>query len=319
MQYRALGDTGLELPALSLGLASHGGWRMGGTGDPYETPDREGVLDLMRRALDLGITVFDDAPYYGDTQKWFGEELRDRRHEVFFITKTQRRPYTRESLLEDIEGSLTDLRTDYADLFVVFNDTRTGEENVLEALRAVQDSGKARYVGVTNWDSEMLGEPAGRPQLVTNQVGYSLFDRFWERDVFPVCAEKGIGVMAYSPLAQGLLSGHIRPDTTFPPDDVRARGNPLFASENLPANVAVVRQLQAFAAERGATVSQLALAWILANPLVASAVVGTRRPGRLEDNVKALDIQLSAAEMAEIDEIMEGQSGTAPRWGLRPL
>ena len=307
MQYRQLGDSAIEVPVLGLG-----GWTLGGSA--YGAVDRDTAVNAMRTAFDLGVTLIDGAPYYGETETWFGEEFRSRRHEVFLITKSQRRPYTRENLFANIEGSLKNLRTDYADLYVIFPDANTPVNEILDGLIQVKESGKARAVGVTNWDSRMLQASVGRTELATNQLGYSLFDRYWQETVFPTCAELGIGVMAYSPLAQGLLSGAITSDTKLPPDDVRTHNN-LYAPENLPTNLTVVERLKEFANERGLTLSQLALAWTLTNPLVSVAIIGTRRPNRLVEDIGALDVQLTPIELARLETIVAKISGVAPRFG----
>ena len=307
MQYRQLGDSAIEVPVLGLG-----GWTLGGSA--YGAVDRDTAVNAMRTAFDLGVTLIDGAPYYGETETWFGEEFRSRRHEVFLITKSQRRPYTRENLFANIEGSLKNLRTDYADLYVIFPDANTPVNEILDGLMQVKESGKARAVGVTNWDSRMLQASVGRTELATNQLGYSLFDRYWQETVFPTCAELGIGVMAYSPLAQGLLSGAITSDIKLPPDDVRTHNN-LYAPENLPTNLTVVERLKEFANERGLTLSQLALAWTLTNPLVSVAIIGTRRPNRLVEDIGALDVQLTPIELARLETIVAKISGVAPRFG----
>ena len=307
MQYRQLGDSAIEVPVLGLG-----GWTLGGSA--YGAVDRDTAVNAMRTAFDLGVTLIDGAPYYGETETWFGEEFRSRRHEVFLITKSQRRPYTRENLFANIEGSLKNLRTDYADLYVIFPDANTPVNEILDGLIQVKESGKARAVGVTNWDSRRLQASVGRTELATNQLGYSLFDRYWQETVFPTCAELGIGVMAYSPLAQGLLSGAITSDTKLPPDDVRTHNN-LYAPENLPTNLTVVERLKEFANERGLKLSQLALAWTLTNPLVSVAIIGTRRPNRLVEDIGALDVQLTPIELARLETIVAKISGVAPRFG----
>ncbi len=307
MQHRQLGSSGIEVPVLGLG-----GWTLGGSA--YGAVDRETAVTAMRAAFDLGITLIDGAPYYGETETWFGEEFRTRRHEVFLITKSQRRPYTKANLFDNIEGSLKNLRTDYADLYVIFPDVSIPIDEILDGLIQVKKSGKARAVGVTNWDSCMLQASVGKVQLATNQLGYSLFDRYWQKTVFPTCEELGIGVMAYSPLAQGLLSGAITVDTKLPPDDVRTHNN-LYAPENLPTNLIVVERLKELANERGLTLSQLALAWTLTNPLVSVAIIGTRRPNRLVEDVGALDAQLTPVELARLESIVANISGVAPRFG----
>ena len=162
----------------------------------------------------------------------------------------------------------------------------------------------------------MLKASVGKVDLVTNQLGYSLFDRYWQETVFPTCEKLGIGIMAYSPLAQGLLSGAITRDTELPPDDVRTHNN-LYAPENLPTNLAVVERLKEFASERGLTLSQLALAWTLANPLVSVSIIGTRRPKSIGGGCRrALDAQFTPDELAELENHCRGYRRCCPAFRL---
>jgi hypothetical protein len=159
----------------------------------------------------------------------------------------------------------------------------------------------------------MLREAKKHAPIITNQVGYNLFDRRWERQMFDTARELGIGIMAYGPMAHGLLTGAFTANTTFEEKDWRSRGNvfgqSLFTAEHLPQNVQVVHELEGVAKEAGTSLAPLAIAWVLRDPLVAVALSGTRRPQEIEENLKALDVHLTAAQSAEIDRIMGGASG----------
>ena len=183
----------------------------------------------------------------------------------------------------------------------------------MRALNELRASGKIRYAGVSNFSNEQLADCLRYGPLACNQVGYNLFDRRREAETFPFCREHGIGIMAYGPLAHGLLTGTFTGETTFGAQDWRASGNafglPIFAGDNFRKNVAVVNQLKAFAAERGYTVVQLALAWVLRNPAVGVALVGARKADEIETALPAADWQLSDDDVATIARIMEGAAG----------
>ena len=171
-------------------------------------------------------------------------------------------------------------------------------------LQELVDEGKIRHVGVSNFDAAQMAEFARTRPVETLQPPYHLFRREVEAEVLPYCREHDIGVLVYGPLAHGLLSGTIDEDTTFPEDDWRGQSD-LFQGENLKRNVEVVRRLDELAHESGRKVSQLALAWVLANPAVHVAIVGTRNADHIAESIEAADIELSDSELARIDEIAD--------------
>jgi aryl-alcohol dehydrogenase-like predicted oxidoreductase len=312
MNKTTLGMTTLEVSRLAFGT-----WQLGGQWGQFE--ENEAVA-AIQRARNLGITLFDTAQAYGFglSEQMLGRALRDdldhRRDDVVIATKGGLRPQgdgaVRDSspqwLREGVESSLRALDVDHIDLYQVhWPDPKVPFAETAGALQAMVDEGKIRHVGVSNYDVEQMAEFARTRPVETLQPPYHLFRRDIEAGVLPYTREHGIGVLAYSPLAHGLLSGAYDEDTTFAADDWR-NTSPLFQGEAFRRNLATVRDLDRFAEERECTVGQLAVAWTLANPAVHVAIVGSRHTGHIEEAIGALDIQLDADDLAEIDDIMAG-------------
>jgi myo-inositol catabolism protein IolS len=178
----------------------------------------------------------------------------------------------------------------------------------------IQKAGKTRLVGVSNFNVELLEQATGLRTIDVLQVGYNLFDRRMEAEVFPYCQRNGIGVMAYGSLAYGLLTGAFTEDTTFEPNDWRANGiafgQPILGGDNFRHNVRLVQRLRdEVAVPLGLTVAQLALAWVLRNPIVSTAMVGARVPAEIEENVGAARVELSDADAARVEAIMDQAAG----------
>ena len=319
MQNRRMGDSDLEVSAIGFGC-----WEMGG--NQYGAVDGREEARAVHRAIDLGVTLFDTAAIYGHghSEEVLGRALGARRREVVLVTKGGlgwkevggpiRRDDSYASLLEDMDGSLRRLGTDYVDLYLIhWPDPRTAIEETMEALNELRRAGKARYVGVSNYSADQLREARRTAPICANQVGYNLFDRRWERQMFPTAQELGIGIMAYGPMAHGLLTGAFTKETTFVEWDWRSRGTAfgqaLFTPENFPRNVEVAERLKAVAVRLGTTLPKLAIAWVLQHPAVAVALSGTRKPAEIEHNVGALDVQLSRRDLDEIETIMSGAAG----------
>ncbi len=271
------------------------------------------------------MTLFDTALGYGAgrSEALLGRALGARRREAIVVTKCglptrpgqkERRDGRYASLMQDIDDSLRSLQMDAVDLLLHhWPDPETPIEESMRALADIQRAGKARYVGVSNYHPSMLREAKRHAPIITNQVGYNLFDRRWERQMFPTARELGLGVMAYGPMAHGLLTGAFTADTAFDEKDWRRRGvifgQELFTPEHLPRNVAVVSQLAEVARELGTPLAPLAIAWVLRDPIVSVALSGTRRSEEIEENVKALDVNLTPDVLARIDGIIAAAAG----------
>ncbi|MDG4797970.1 aldo/keto reductase [Micromonospora sp. WMMD1082] len=320
LEYRRAGDSGLDLPAFSFGL-----WQKFGTDYPFHTQ-----RDIVLHAFDLGITHFDNADRYGPphraAQQFFGEVLRrdlaPYRDELILSTKAGNpigpSPYlrggSRKSLLTSLEHSLRDLGTDYVDIFYSHSpDLTTPLEETVGALASAVQQGKALYVGISNYATERAQEiaallrQAGVPLLV-HQPRYSIFDRRPELDgLLKLAAEEGFGLVVYSPLAQGLLTDKYLDGI---PDGARARNStfllPDVIDDTYRQRAGALHQI---AEQRGQSLAQLALQWVLRQPQVTSALIGASSTWQLDHNVKALDFPpLTEQELALIDE--HGVHGT---------
>lgn len=319
MQYRMMGASDLEISAIGFGC-----WEMGG--NQYGDVDDQEETRAVHRAIDLGVTLFDTAAIYGHghSEEVLGKALGSRRKEIILVTKgglswevaggPQSRDSSRAAITKGIDDSLRRLGTEYVDLYLIhWPDVNTPIEATMETLNDLVQAGKTRSIGVSNYSAAQLREAKQTADICANQVGYNLFDRRWEREMFPTARELGIGVMAYGPMAHGLLTGAFTTATTFVEWDWRARGTAfgqhLFTPENFPTNVAVADRLKELAARLGTTLPKLAIAWVLQQPAVSVALAGIRKPEEIEHNVGALDVQFSPDDLAAIDEIMAGAAG----------
>jgi aryl-alcohol dehydrogenase-like predicted oxidoreductase len=319
MEAREFGHTGVSVSPITLGS-----WPM--SGDRYGAIDDSEAVQTIRRAMERGITSFDTAPGYGSghAEETLGAALDGRRGQAIVTTKCGIVPQasgqpgrnsSRESILHEIDDSLRRLRTDHVDVYLVhWPDPNTPLAETMATLDDVQQAGKTRLVGVSNFDVPLLEQCLKLRPIDVLQVGYNLFDRRMEREVFPFCRQHGIGVMAYGSLAYGLLTGAFTEDTTFDPSDWRSNGvafgQPILGGDNFRHNVGLVDRLRSEVAEpKGLTVAQLALAWVVRNPIVSTAMVGARVPAEIEENVGAATAALSDADVAQIEDIMSGVAG----------
>jgi aryl-alcohol dehydrogenase-like predicted oxidoreductase len=312
-----LGVTGLEVTPIALGT-----WQLGGEWGDF---DQREAVGAIRRARDLGVNFFDTAQAYGfgASERLLGEALRDdlrqRRDEIVIATKGglrmayhgMVRDSSREWLREGVEESLRALELDHIDLYQVhWPDPNVAFAETAGALQELVEEGKIRHVGVSNFDVEQIDDFARWRPVETLQPPYHLFRRGIEADLLPYALEHDLGVLVYGPLAHGLLTGALREDTEFAPDDWRSKSE-LFEGDSYRRNLETVRELERFASERGQTVSQVAIAWTLANPAVHVAIVGSRRAAHLDDSVAALTVALGDDDLAEVEHIMAGAEAVA--------
>ena len=317
MQYRKFGDSELETSVVGFG-----GWPMGR--GHYGSFDDAEVLRAIDASIDLGVTLFDTAAVYGwgEGEKLLGRALEGRRDKVVLVSKggrqwhdpdnPQLRDSSKEALTRGLEESLQRLQTDYLDLYLIHwpDESRLMSEP-MEAFAEFQRQGKIRYGGVSNFSVQQMTDCLDTFPIVTNQVGYHLFDFRPEADVFPFLADNGMGAMAYGSLAHGLLTGTMTPETEFEEDDWRrslmAFGQPLFKGDTFLQNLDKVESLKEIASEKGLSVAQLALAWVISNPAVSVALVGTRRPGEMEENAKAAEWVMSEKEREDVRAVVTGE------------
>lgn len=313
MPYRRLGRSGLQLPQLSLGL-----WQNFG-----QTADLANARSLLLRAFDLGITHFDLANNYGpppgSAETFLGEvitsDLAAYRDELIISTKAGYRmwpgPYgadgSRKYLLASLDQSLKRMQLDYVDIFYSHRfDPETPLEETMGALASAVKQGKALYAGISSYsakktrEAQALLKEMGVP-CVIHQPSYSMLNRWVETDLLNTLEEEGIGCIVFSPLAQGLLTGKYLGGV--PADSRKAKGAPSFRENYLEdSTLEKIRNLAAIAERRGQTLAQMALAWVLRDPRVTSALIGASRISQLEENVAALsNLSFSAEELAEID------------------
>jgi aryl-alcohol dehydrogenase-like predicted oxidoreductase len=318
VQHRKLGTTGLSVSAIGFGC-----WEMGNA--DYGQSEDDEMIAAVDRAIDLGVTLFDTAPNYGfgGSEKVLGRALGARRKDVILVSKVgiTRDPVTftakfdgRYTTIKQInEESLRRLGTDYLDLVLMhWPDPETPIEETMRALEEIRAEGKARHVGVSNFSAYELRQARQYAPICANEVGYNLFDRRWEHEMFPTAQELGVGIMAYGPLAHGLLTGSMPRQNAFDERDWRRHGD-IFGQRlfgpNLDQNLDVVDKLLTVADRIGTSLPRLALAWVLRNPAVSVALAGCRTRREIEENVKALDVDLDAAALAEIDRAMAGAAG----------
>ena len=315
MQYRNFGKSDLVTSAIGFG-----GWPMGR--GHYGSFDDDEVVDSVHWAIDHGVTLFDTAAIYGsgEGEKLLGKALKGKRDKVVLVSKgglvggepepgnPLPRNSSREYLTQNLEDSLQRLQTDYLDLYLVhWPDESRPFSEPMEAFGDFQKQGKIRYGGVSNFSPEQMKDCLETFPIICNQVGYHLFDLRPEEQIFPFCQEQGLGTMAYGSLAHGLLTGTMTPDTEFADDDWRrglmAFGQPLFKGDQFLTNLNKVEDLKELASGNSKTVAQLAVAWVLSNPVISVALVGTRKPSEIEENIQAADWVLSEDEREEVLEI----------------
>jgi aryl-alcohol dehydrogenase-like predicted oxidoreductase len=328
MEYRQFGQTDLQVSAMGFGC-----WEIGGT---YGQIDAVQFQQAVQRAIDVGINCFDTAEAYGmgTSEQALARALGRRRQEVCVVTKfgvgyeeaPRRRDSSRQRVMASIEKSLRNLQTDYVDVYLVhWPDVNTPFEETMHALDDIVRQGKARYIGVSNFRLAQLEACMRVRRLDVVQYGWNMFDRRMQTEIFPYCAARQIGVMAYGSLAYGLLTGTFHADMQFDETDWRSRrGNmgilnlfrTLFGPDYFPRNLRVVEELKALAAEYQKTLPQFALRWTLSNPVVSVALVGCRQPAEVEENLGALGWAISEADMAAIDAIFARHDAVAvpPGW-----
>lgn len=315
MRTRVLGYTGVPLTTIGLGT-----WAMGGGGWAFAwgaQDDADSVMTI-RRALDLGINWIDTAAVYGlgHAEEIVGRAIAGRRHEVFVATKCGRvwdeggtTPYgrlTADSVRREAEASLRRLNIEQIDLYQIH--WPNPEPQIEEAWATIADlvkEGKVRYAGVSNFNVAQLRRIQPIHPVASLQPPYSMLARGVEEELLSYCAAHRIGVIVYSPMQAGLLTGKVTREWVeqLPDDDWRKR-NPRFRDPELSANLALVEGLRPIAERAGKTVAQLALAWVLRRPEVTAAIVGARRPAQIEETVAASDWDLSAEEIAAIDALL---------------
>ncbi len=318
MKTRKLGPNGPEVSAIGLGCMGMSAF--------YGGSDEARSIAVIHRALELGVTLFDTAEMYGPhaNEVLVGKALKDRRDKAFVATKFGiGYNEDRSRLMVDgspanvrraIEGSLQRLGLDHVDLYYLHRvDPDTPIEETVGTMAELVKEGKVRFLGLSEAAPATLRKAHATHPITALQTEYSLWSREPEDEIFGVCRDLGIGFVPYSPLGRGFLSGDIRSIDDLAADDTR-RTNPRFMGENFRRNLDLVEAVKAIAAERGVTAAQLALAWVLAQGEDLVPIPGTRRIAALEDNVAAVDLVLTAEDLARVEAVFPKGAASGHRY-----
>ena len=320
MIYRTLGDTDLKLSAVTFGAWALGGWMWGGTKKNESTK-------AIHAAYDHGVTSIDTAPIYGQghSEKMVGEAISGiPRDELQILTKfgmrwdLEKGDFTtssqdnegndidiyryagKESVMKECEDSLQRLGTDYIDLYQIhWPDSTTPIDETMEALKRLKEQGKIREAAVCNYSAKQMKEAEKTISLASNQVPYSMLRRDIEDNVVPYCIENNKGILAYSPLQRGLLTGKMEPGQDFNEGDDRAN-SPYYSDENITRVNSFLDAIKPLADKHDATLAQLTIQWTIHQPGITIALVGARNPEQAIQNARAANIELSEDELAHI-------------------
>lgn len=328
MKHRILGQQGLNVSAIGLGT-------MGMT-MVYGPSDDEQSIATIRRAYELGVTLFDTAELYGggtgSSEQLLGRAVKDFRDKVVLATKfgydMSRNQIPNEALnsqpehiREVVENSLRYLQTDHIDVLYQHRvDPNVPIEDVAGAVKGLINTGKVRFFGLSEAGPDIIRRAHAVQPVSVLQTEYSIFERDVEISVLPAIRELGIGFVAYSPLGRGFLTSTVKPGNEYPEGDMR-RFDERWQGENYEANVKAIRQLKELAESKGITVTQLALAWLLAQDEDIVPIPGTRNASRLAENMAAVDVTLSPADLDRVHQILPHGAfggrypvGHMPKW-----
>ncbi|MCX3264751.1 aldo/keto reductase [Pedobacter agri] len=325
MEYRKIGNSDLELSAITFGAWAAGGWMWGST-------DRNDAIKAIQAGYDLGVTSIDTAPIYGqgDSEEIVGEAVKGiARDKIQLVTKFGMRwdlekgklamqtknndgknidvyKYAgKESVIFECEQSLKRLGTDYIDLYQIhWPDVTTPISETFEAVSRLIEQGKVRYAGVCNYDVAQLKEADQTLEIISNQIPFSMVNRAVEEEIIPFCLEHNKSVLAYSPMERGLLTGKMTADYKFEEGDHR-QGNKFFTPESIQKTNSFLAKLKPLAEEKNATLSQLVLRWTIERPGITIALVGARNEKQAIQNAEAINVKLSADEIQFINTALK--------------
>lgn len=328
MKYNKLGDSDIQVSAITFGAWAIGGWMWGGA-------DKKEALAAINSAFDLGITTIDTAPVYGFgvSEEIVGEALKGKRHQTQILTKYGMRwdikegkenigseimksqdnegkdidiyrHSSKESVILECERSLKRLKTDYIDLYQIhWPDIATPINETMEAVEILLQQGKIRASGVCNYSAEQMQTAEKTVKQATNQVPYSMVERKIEAELVPYCVAHNKGILAYSPLQRGILTGKITDDYQFEEGDHRPNTLP-FKPHNRKTINAFLQKIKPIADGYGITLGQLVINWTIQQPAVVSALVGARNPQQVSENARAVEFMLTKDELSLINDLL---------------
>ena len=296
MQLRRLGRNGPEVSAIGLGT-----WPIGGGLGRVEARQ---AIDVVRTAIDSGITLLDTAQSYRTSEETLGKALRDGYRERCFLCTKVSRGFSRSDIRNAMDNSLRSLGVDHVDLYQIhdWNPDYPIDES-MEAMARLQEQGKTRFIGVSNFNAGQMRLALRTARFQTNQPRYSMLARGIESEDIPFCEREGIGILPHSPLEQGLLTGKYAPGHRFPEDDARS-GKRHFQGAPFASYLATAERLKEIATEKGVTLTQLAIAWALRLPAISCVLVGAKTPAQLREHVGAADVAFSQDELDRIDDTL---------------
>jgi aryl-alcohol dehydrogenase-like predicted oxidoreductase len=321
MEYRKLGETDLEVSAITFGAWAAGGWMWGGNDDKE-------AIEAMKMAYDMGMTTIDTAPIYGQgkSEELVGQAIKGLpRDKVQILTKFgmvwDREVGTfgfkskdnygnaidvykyggKDNIIKECDISLKLLGTDYIDLYQIhWPDATTPIEETMEALLRLKEQGKIREIGVCNYNAEQMKTAEETLNLTSNQVHFSMVNRGIDKEVVPYAIENKKAILAYSPMERGLLTGKLKPGQKFEDGDHRA-GLRTYKEENIRRTNEFLQKIKPLADDKGATLGQLVIRWTIDRPGITVALVGARNAEQTKQNAKAIDVKLSADDIAFIN------------------
>jgi aryl-alcohol dehydrogenase-like predicted oxidoreductase len=323
MQYRRLGKSSLVVSAEGLGCM--------GMSQSYGEPDDTESVATIHHAIDRGVTLLDTADVYGmgANEELVGRAIAKRRNEVIIATKfgnvraadgrftgVSGRP---EYVQIACEASLKRLNISIIDLYYQHRvDTEVPIEDTIGAMVRLIEQGKVRYLGMSEAGAKTIRRAQAVYPITALQSEYSLWTREPEDEILGLCKELGIGFVPFSPLGRGMLTGQVKSAKEFGPSDFRL-SSPRFQGENFDKNLEMVRQIEQMASEKGCTAAQLALAWVLAKGDTLVPIPGTKRRKYLDDNLGALDVSLSADDLARLERIIPKGAAAGPRYNAQMM
>ena len=296
MQYRKLGKKGPEVSVIGFG-----GWPIGGG---MGAVDERTAIKTVQRAIDLGMSLVDTAEMYRTSETIIGKALKGGYRDRCFLATKVSNDFSRKGVEKAIENSLRALGVEYVDLYQVHAwDPDVPIEETMEALVKIQEKGQARYLGVSNFRVEQLKKALQVAPVVSNQINYNLFLRTAEHELFPFCRKHGIGIMAHSSLAKGILVGKYTETHRFAADDERSQFSQ-YQGDDFLKYLDAVEDLKKLAAEKGVSIIELALAWVLRLPEVSCALVGIKNPDHVDEPLAAADVELTKKEIKKVDGLI---------------